>query len=183
MEAAAREEILLRSKMFVEFPLSQARLTRAQHAALASLLARWDILFRPEPRSADEEEAVLLLAHLRHAIDGFIRIDLEDNPYLAAESWQWRLDWLKEQRRTALHRGNPGAAHGARETQPLAIGLCGSPRRVVERAQAGTHRAVVVSRPDGAGGAGAAGAGKVRLREKAARLLPATRTSPLPHRR
>src|SRR5260370_8510961 len=35
--------------MVVEFPSSQTRLTRAQHAALASLLARWDILVQPEP--------------------------------------------------------------------------------------------------------------------------------------
>jgi hypothetical protein len=73
--------------MVVEFPSSRTRLTRAQHAALASLLARWDILARPEPRSAAEEEALLLLAHLRHAIDGFILIDLEDDPWFAAESW------------------------------------------------------------------------------------------------
>ena len=104
--------------MIVEFPASKAQLTRAQHAALASLLARWDILARPEPRSTDEEEALLLLAHLRHAIDGFIRIELEGDRWLAAESWQWRLEWLKEHgarhsieevlaRRTVLVKRNP----------------------------------------------------------------------------
>ena len=82
--------------MVVEFPSSTVRLTRAQHAALASVLARWDILVRVEPRSTDEEEALLLLTHLRHAIGGFIGIEREDDPWLAAGSWQYRLEWLKE---------------------------------------------------------------------------------------
>jgi hypothetical protein len=118
METAAREEILLRSKMVAQFPSSTARLTRAQQAALASVLARWDILVRVEPRSRDEEVALLLLAHLRHAIDGFILIDRENDPWFAAESWQRRLDWLAEYgtrhsieevlaRRTVLAKRNP----------------------------------------------------------------------------
>ena len=79
--------------MAAELSSSTARLTRAQHAALAGLLTRWDILAQPEPCSADEEEALLLLAHLRLAIGGgFIRIELEDDPYLAAGSWQHRLE-------------------------------------------------------------------------------------------
>jgi hypothetical protein len=105
--------------MVAEFPSSTARLTCAQHAAMASLLARWDILARPEPRSRNEEEALLLVAHLEYAIGGgFILIDRENDPWFAAESWQRRLDWLAEYgaqhsieevlaRRTVLVKRNP----------------------------------------------------------------------------
>ncbi len=72
----------------------------------------------PSPRSTDEEEALLLFAHLRHTIDGFIRIELENDPWLAAGSWQRRLEWLAQHgtqhsieevlaRRTVLVKCNP----------------------------------------------------------------------------
>src|SRR5260370_23220277 len=72
----------------------------------------------PSPRSTDEEEALLLFAHLRHTIDGFIRIELENDPWLAAGSWQRRLEWLTPHRtphpvdgvlarRTVLREGHP----------------------------------------------------------------------------
>src|SRR5260370_42278354 len=99
--------------MVVKFPPSQTQLTRTQHAALASLLARSSLFAKPEPRSMAEEEALALLVWLGRAIGGrSLMIERGDRPWHTPRARQRHLGWPRGHGHPRSHQGRAARRNG-----------------------------------------------------------------------